>query len=214
MCAVIGRSEVIVKTVGESLGFSSREQSDTELVVRVKAGDAGAFGELLQRHQHAVYGIVSGMINTRDDVDDVVQIIFVQAFASIGKFRCDSAFSTWLYRIAVNMSIKHRKKIKSRLAVSIDDPVMGLSDILTSPEGSRPDKIAEQNAKSRALRKAIETLPDKHRIVVVLRYFREFSCEEIARILGCSVGTVWSRLHYSCMKLQSQLGWFVGESES
>lgn len=182
-------------------------------MVKIKAGDVGAFGELLQRHQHAVYGIVSGMINNRDDVDDIVQVVFVQAYKSIGTFRCDCAFSTWIYRIAVNMSIKHIKKQKMRTAISIDDPDTGLSEILTASDGSRPDKLAEKNAKSQALREAIETLPDKHRIVVVLRYFRELSCEEIARILDCSVGTVWSRLHYSCMKLQSQLGWFVGESE-
>lgn len=208
-----GRSKAIVRAGNESLDTLAREQSDAELVMKIKSGDKGAFGELLQRHQHAVSGIVSGIIRDRDDADDTVQDVFVQAYKHIGAFRCDCAFSTWIYRIAVNTSIKQTKKHKTRLTASIDDPLTGLSDTLTSPDSNRPDKLAERHAKSQALRSAVETLPEKHRVVVVLRYFRDFSCEDIARILDCSVGTVWSRLHYSCIKLQSQLGWFVGESE-
>lgn len=211
--AKTGRSKAIVKTGSENPGIFTGEQSDTELVARVKAGDVGAYGKLLQRHQHAVCGIVSGMIYNRDDVDDVVQDVFVQAYKYIGSFRSDCAFSTWIYRIAVNTSIRQMKKQKKRNTASIDDPVAGLDNVLVSPDGSRPEKVAEQNARMRALREAVETLPEKHRVVVVLRYFRDLSCEEIAGILDCSVGTVWSRLHYACMKLQGQLGWFVGESE-
>jgi len=197
------RSQSIIKT--------GIEQSDAEIVAMVKSGDTGAYGELVQRHKHAVCGIVSGMIFNRDDIDDLVQDIFVQAYKSIGSFRCESAFSTWIYRIAVNMSIKHIKKCKRRQAVSIDDPDTGLGDVLMSADSSRPDTVVERNARIHALRQAVDMLPDKHRTIVVLRYFRDLSCEEIARILDCSVGTVWSRLHYACMKLQKQLAWFAGE---
>ena len=173
--------------------------------MQCKAGNVAAYGVLLQRYQHAIYGIVSGMISNRDDVDDVVQEAFVQAYQSISKFRGDSAFTTWLYRIAVNTSIKQMRKAKVRRAASIDDSDTGLASVLTAPESNRPDKLAEQNARVSALREAVRALPEKHRAVVVLHYFQDLSCEEIAGVLDCSVGTVWSRLHYACKKLQGQL---------
>jgi len=180
-------------------------------VARIKDGDAGAFGELVQRHQRAVYGIVSRMISDRDDVDDIVQDIFVQAFKSIPGFKGDAAFGTWVYRIAVNTTIKHMRKAKIRRAASIDDPETPLADSLVSANGDGPEDAAEKMERDRAVRRAVESLPEKHRAVVALHYFQNFSCDEIAKITGCSVGTVWSRLHYACKKLKGQLAWLSTE---
>ncbi|MCE5314784.1 MAG: sigma-70 family RNA polymerase sigma factor [Armatimonadota bacterium] len=186
---------------------TSGEQTDAALVARSKVGDVAAFGELVMRYQGVVYGVVSRMVSDRDDVDDIVQEVFVISYKSIATFRCDSAFSTWIYRIAVNTTLKQMKKIKTRRAISIDDPLTRLGETLPGLENDQPDKIAEQSARNEALRKAIETLPEKHRAVVVLHYFQNCSCAEIAKILGCSVGTVWSRLHFACRKLKGQIGW-------
>lgn len=186
---------------------TKREATDAELVVRSRGGEVSAFGELLQRHQRAVYGVVSRMVDDRDDVDDIVQEVLVLAYRSIDRFRGDSAFSTWLYRIAVNTTIKQMKKIKIRRSASIDDPDTGLSDMLVASDGNDPEEEAQRRARSQALREAIETLPEKHREVVVLHYFQNCSCDEIAKATGCSVGTVWSRLHYACKKLRGQLDW-------
>ena len=188
-----------------------REEPDATLVARIKDGDVGAFGELVGRHQRAVYGIVSRMIPDRDDVDDVVQDVFVQAFRSMPSFKGEAAFGTWVYRIAVNTTIKHMRKSKIRRAVSIDDPDTGLDDLLVSSNGDCPQDATERLERSQAVRRAVETLPEKHKAVVVLHYFENFGCDEIAKITGCSVGTVWSRLHYACRKLKGQLAWLGTE---
>lgn len=182
------------------------DESDAALVAKAQAGDVGAFGELVNRYSRSVYGVVSRMIDDRDDIDDIAQEVFVLAYRYIGQFRREAKFSTWIYRIAVNTTIKQMKKIKTRRAASIDDPVTGLTEVLTSCETEHPEKIAERKARSEALRRAVLELPEKHQTVVVLHYFENLGCDEIARVLECSVGTVWSRLHYACRKLQLSLG--------
>jgi len=196
----------IISTDSKVPGPLVWEEADAELVAKAQAGDVGAFGELVRRYSRTVYGVVSRMAGNPDDVDDIAQEVFVRAYRSIGSFRGDAEFSTWVYRIAVNTTIKLMKKIKSGQAGSIDDPAVGLSDALVSSESQQPDRIVERKARNEALRKAVDGLPEKHRTVVVLHYFENLACDEIAKVLGCSVGTVWSRLHYACKKLQTSLG--------
>lgn len=181
-------------------------EADAELVAKAQAGDVGAFGELVRRYSRTVYGVVSRMAGNPDDVDDIAQEVFVRAYRSIGSFRGDAEFSTWLYRIAVNTTIKLMNKIRSREVSSVDDPASGLADMLVSSQSEQPDKIVERRERNEALRKAVGDLPEKHRTVVVLHYFENLACEEIAKMVGCSVGTVWSRLHYACKKLHASLG--------
>lgn len=145
------------------------------------------------------------MVSSRDDVDDIVQEAFVSAYKSVGAFKGEAAFSTWIYRIAVNTTIKHMRKSKVREAASIDDPVTGLADSLVSSNGDGPEQAAEKRERDEAVRSAVQELPEKHRAVVVLYYFQDLGCDEIAKVLECSVGTVWSRLHYACKKLQGRL---------
>ena len=183
------------------------KQADAALVAKAQDGDAGAFGELVHRYSRPVYGVVSRMVTDRDDVDDIAQEVFVLAYRSIRSFRCEAEFSTWVYRIAVNTTIKQMKRTKARQACSIDDPATGLADVLVSAEADRPERIAERKARNKALRQAVLELPEKHRAVVVLHYYENLGCDEIARVLECSVGTVWSRLHYACKRLQQTLSY-------
>lgn len=199
--------ETIVSTEGKTQCPLVRDEPDAVLVAKAQNGDVSAFGELVNRHSRPVYGVVSRMISNRDDADDVAQEVFVLAYRSIGRFRSEAEFSTWIYRIAVNTSIKQMRKMKIRQAASIDDPATGISEVLVSAEAERPEKIAERKARNEALRKAVLDLPEKHQAVVVLHYFENLGCDEIARILECSVGTVWSRLHYACKKLQLALNY-------
>lgn len=198
--------ERIVSTENKIPGPFVGDESDAALVAKAQSGDVGAFGELVSRYSRSVYGVVSRMIDDRDDIDDVAQEVFVLAYRYIGRFRSEAKFSTWIYRIAVNTTIKQMKKIKTRRAASIDDPDTGLTEVLTSSEMERPEKIAERKERSAALRRAVLELPEKHQTVVVLHYFENLGCDEIARILECSVGTVWSRLHYACKRLQMTIG--------
>ena len=184
---------------------------DKELVNLCAQGDSAAFEKLVARHQRAVYGIVSRMIYNKDDVDDMAQDIFVLAYRSIRSFRGESSFATWLHRIAVNATLKYMKRGKSRQTVSLDDPETALGEFLTASNQASPADMAGAGERNEAVRKAIEALPAKQRIVVTLHYFEEYTCEEIAEILHCSTGTVWSRLHYSCKKLRGQLDWLNSE---
>ena len=204
--AISGRGGAgIVSTESKVPGPLVWEETDAGLVAKAQAGDVGAFGELVRRYSRTVYGVVSRMTANLDDADDIAQEVFVRAYRSIGLFRRESEFSTWVYRIAVNTTIKEMKRIRIRQGSSIDDPATGLADALVSSEAQRPEQVAERNARNEALRKAVLGLPERHRTVVVLHYFENLACDEIARVLECSVGTVWSRLHYACKKLQTSL---------
>lgn len=199
------RSEEITAIGRKAPEMEAGEQSDSALVARCKSGDVGAFGELVRRYETTVYAVVSRMVRNPDDVDDIVQEVFVVSYRSIASFRGDSAFSTWIYRIAVNTTLKQMKKIKLREAASIDDPDTGLGEMLASSNDTQPESIAEKRAREQALRKAIDELPEKQRVVVILHYFQDLPCAQIAAVLDCSVGTVWSRLHFACRKLGRSL---------
>ncbi len=179
---------------------------DAQLVKQAASGDLLAFEALVQKYQRSVYGIVSRMLRERDEVDDLVQDIFLRAFKNLCRFRGDSLFSTWLHSIAVNTTLKHLKKRKARFTVSLDDPDLGLGDSIPALSND-PAEDAQAALLKYNIRKQVDNLPGKHKIVIVLYYFEEYSCEEIAEILGCSVGTVWSRLHYACKKLRTPLEW-------
>jgi RNA polymerase sigma-70 factor (ECF subfamily) len=189
---------------------SLEEETDAALARRSRQGDMEAFGSLVTMYERRIYALVArilGATATADDIDDTVQDIFVQAWRALPRFRGDSRFSTWLYRIATNMAIKqwHRRK-RHRLVVAEEDLSEFERGRLSDPAQSPADR-AELLAQNKALMDAVDRLPDKHRSVVLLHYFEDYSCEEIAAILECSVGTVWSRLHYACRKLKGSLDW-------
>jgi RNA polymerase sigma-70 factor, ECF subfamily len=179
--------------------------ADLDLVARVQSGDVAAFGELIEKHQRTVYGIVARMVGSRDDVEDIVQDVFVAAYRSIGGFRADARFTTWLHAITVNMTLKRLRDMKQGNTVSIDDPLTGLANALRSDGDPSPESVLADRERSALVRRAIDSLPEKQKMVIVLHFFEEHSCEEIAEILKCSVGTVWSRLHYACTTLRGEL---------
>ncbi|MBV9848824.1 MAG: sigma-70 family RNA polymerase sigma factor [Armatimonadetes bacterium] len=178
---------------------------DAGLVRRCREGDVEAFGALVTRHEARVGALIGrflGTTATPEDVEDAAQDVFVQAWRALPRFRGDARFSTWLYRIATNTAIRqwHRRK-RHRQMIADED---------AATEAVSPTRLSEdiaRRAEGRALRAAVDGLPEKQRTVVLLHYFEDCSCEEIALLLGCSVGTVWSRLHYGCRKLRDQLRW-------
>jgi len=201
----VARNMPIISRNKEKVERSTTDP-DGDMVRRARGGDQDAFASLVERHQRSVYSVVSRMLRERDEVDDVVQDVFVLAFRSLAKFRGDAMFSTWLHSIAVNTTLKHLKKAKRRLAASLDDPEAGIANCIPATTPDPADQVAEAGHCD-IVRREVAQLPDKHKAVVVLYYFEEYSCEEIARVLGCSVGTVWSRLHYACKKLRGRLDW-------
>ena len=180
---------------------------DSELARRAAEGDTGAFSTLVARYQRPMAAVVSRMTRRSDDVDDIVQELFLRAWRGLPRFRGESQFSTWLYRIAVNTAIKHKQRSKPELyqALPTEDTGGGLEELQASEE-TNPESLAQRGEQNKLLREAVMRLPEKQRIVVQLHYFDGKSCEEISQIVGCSVGTVWSRLHYACKRLRSVLG--------
>ena len=192
---------------------SVEEDADAALVRRCRVGDTGAYGQLVARHDKRVYALVARVLGTgatADDVDDVAQEVFVQAWRVLPKFRQEAQFSTWLYRIATNMAIKEWHRIKRRAqTVSEEELPITVREALAE-QSPGPADLAELKARDGALRTAIDRLPEKQRTVILLHYFEDYTCEDIGSLLGCSVGTVWSRLHYGCRKLRQSVGW-LGE---
>ena len=198
-------------TISGNVTRQPKTDPDSELVRLAANGDVDAFGELVARHERAVYSVISRMALCRDDVDDLAQDAFVLAYRSIGSFRGESSFATWLYSIAVNTTLKSLKRGKRRQALSLDDPDIALGETLVTTDQPDPAEAAHARDRNRRVRQAIDTLPEKQKVVVLLHYFEDRTCEEIAKILHCSVGTVWSRLHYACKKLRGQLEWLGSE---
>lgn len=201
------------ENIAERSSSNSKSESaadiDRELVLRAQSGDTEAFGDLVDKHQRMVYGIVSRMIYKRDEVDDIVQDIFVSAWRAIGGFKGNAKFSTWLHTITVNTTIKRLKSMKKETRLSFDDKDTGLADVAAADESESPLANLQRNERSRAIKTAIESLPEKQKLVIVLHYYEHYSCDEIASILECSTGTVWSRLHYACKSLKTQLKWLI-----
>jgi RNA polymerase sigma-70 factor (ECF subfamily) len=196
---------------------------DSLLVSRCQRGDLNAYGLLVDRHSQRVRSIVSRiLLSAHDlnvmlqmvDIDDLSQEVFVQAWRALPRFRREARFSTWLYRIAVNRALKeynHRRRGSGRYqGVPVPDELLRhLASVHRDPNKPEldPEDLLQLRARDQALRSAIDDLPEKQRLVVLLHYFEECSCEEISAIAGCTVGTVWSRLHYACRRLQENLSW-------
>jgi RNA polymerase sigma-70 factor, ECF subfamily len=192
--------------------MTSPPASTSEPGAATAAGRAAAFGTLVERYQRPMAALVARMTDNPDDVDDIVQELFVRAWKGLPRFRGDAQFSTWLYRIAVNTAIKHRSRTKNDAALSLSaENLVGGLESLQAPEdaaatqGGDPFRAAHQKEREQMVREAVLSLPEKQRAVVVLHYFEGHSCEEISNIVGCSLGTVWSRLHYACKRLKGVL---------
>jgi RNA polymerase sigma-70 factor (ECF subfamily) len=175
---------------------------ETQLIERSLGGDSQAFGELVYRYQDRLYSAVVHIVHCRAEAEDVVQEAFVQAYVKLESFKHNSRFYTWLYRIAVNVSISHRRRRKVELSIEQNRDATGDEplDAFTSP--SEPMELAERKQK---LERALALLSEEHRSIIVLRHMEEFSYEEIANILEISVGTVRSRLHRARAQLLTHL---------
>ena len=188
-------------------GAGSGEDAGPVLVGRAREGDRAAFDELVRRYVPKLYGMVFSMIGNHEDTDDLLQDVFLRAYRSLAKFRGESAFYTWIYSIAVNMTLNFLKRRKRRMTETIDDPLRPLpreaAEALTDP--SDPVREAGLNELQRRLNEALQRLSDQHRTVVTMFDIQGFPHAEISRILGVSEGTVRSRLHYAHKQLQAWL---------
>jgi RNA polymerase sigma-70 factor (ECF subfamily) len=174
--------------------------TDFELATAASQGDMAAFEEVYRRHHRRVYSVCLRMLQNASEAEDLTQDVFIQLYRKIGSFRGDSAFTTWLHRMTVNQVLMHFRKRTVKFEKTTEEgetPVQIVSGT-ANPEKMRiVDKIALDNA--------IEQLPTGYKNVFVLHDVEGFEHEEVARILGCSVGTSKSQLHKARLKLQKLL---------
>jgi RNA polymerase sigma-70 factor, ECF subfamily len=171
--------------------------SDQELVNEVRSGKRQAFTELMRRHQQRVYWTARRIVGSHEEADDIAQETFVKAYLALGDFRGDARFFTWLYRIAVNLSLNaiRKKQVLSYLRQS---------DIINRilPAEENPQKDLELEEIQSRLERAIAALPERQRAVFVMRYHEEMSYEEISHILKTSVGGLKANYFHALRKVQ------------
>ena len=206
------------KPVDNTLAFeadAAREEAasaDRVLVERVQAGDVAAFDILVKKHRERLYGIIYNLTSNREDAADLTQEAFIKAFSSISRFKGKSAFFTWLYRIGVNTALSHMKRNRFRRFFSLEhiqEEGSNAQVLETLAAKHKSEKGALLSELQEKLNEAMQKLSPKHRTVVVLFEIEGLSHQEIADIVGCSVGTVRSRLHYAKQQLQADLKHFI-----
>lgn len=177
-----------------------RIADDVFLVARARDGEMAAFEELVRRYRNDVYAISFHLLRHREEAWDCAQEAFIKAYRSLGSFRGDAGFKTWLLRIGAN----HAKDMIKKRRV----PTVAFDDGLENdpPAGAQaPDAAIENKELGQAIEEAIAALPEIHRTAFVLREYQGLSYQEIAEVMGCNLGTVMSRLHHARRKLQTAL---------
>jgi RNA polymerase sigma-70 factor (ECF subfamily) len=184
--------------------------SELDLVRRCQAGDTEAFDELVTRYRTRVFGMIYNMVHSEQDAWDLAQDTFVKAWKSIERFRGHSSFYTWIYRIVMNVTIDWLRKKKVKGGGPEFDDAVQLKEIdpasKTVPKADAlPYQTMERGEIRARIESAIAQLSPEHRAVILMKEIEEMQYHEIAETLGCSIGTVMSRLFYARKKLQNLL---------
>jgi RNA polymerase sigma-70 factor (ECF subfamily) len=190
------------------------QPSDRYLVLQAKVGDARAFGELVERYQDRLYGLVYGMVGNAEDALDVAQDVFLKAYGRISQFREDAVFYTWLYRIAVNACIDFsRRRKRNPDPYSLQDTLLGESGFEPVAENVYQDPFRSlvNGELGERMRMAVAALSPVLRGAFILHDLEGLSQQEVAEVLGCPLGTAKSRIQRARMELRERLRGFVEE---
>jgi RNA polymerase sigma-70 factor (ECF subfamily) len=180
------------------------EIAEWELVRKCQNGDVAAYENIAAKYYRRVFMVILGVVHDRDDAMEVTQETFYRAFKNIKRFKGGSNFYTWIYRIAVNLAIDLQRR-KKRSSVDLKED---MDEVIVETEASGNDPFRELHDRrlGAKLLRAIDELTPDHKAVIVMRAVEGLSYKEIGRIMGCSEGTIMSRLHYARKKLQEKLG--------
>jgi RNA polymerase sigma-70 factor, ECF subfamily len=180
-----------------------RDPNEAELIERAKLGDAQAFQALYDKHKRRVYSLCLRMTANTAEAEDLTQEAFLQLYRKIGTFRGESAFSTWLHRLSVNVVLMQLRK-KSLPVVSLEETTQGEEDTPKKDFGAEDLALAGSIDRLQ-LQKAVDDLPPGYRTIFVLHDVEGYEHNEIATIVGCSIGNSKSQLHKARMKLRDLL---------
>ena len=177
-------------------GRQSSDSVDKELVKRVQGGDKKAFDILVLKYQHKIIQLIGRYIKDPSEALDVAQESFIKTYRALAKFRGESAFYTWLYRIAINTAKNHlvsraRRSSENEIDAQVAEQYEGASRLRNH---DTPERILLSEEIALTIRSTIDELPENLRVAIVLREFDGMSYEEIAKVMSCPVGTVRSRI--------------------
>jgi len=186
--------------------------TDRELVERFQDGDRSVFDVLVDRHSAKAYQIAYGVLGNREDAEEVSQDVFVRIYRALHKFRGDSEFSTWMYRIAINLARNKYRWNKSRglpQRLSIDEPISNKdgseSKFELTEERLQPNEEVELDEFEKNVMEQLHGLPPVYRDALLLRNVEDMSYEDIASTLGCKLGTIKSRIARAREELRRRL---------
>jgi RNA polymerase sigma factor (sigma-70 family) len=172
-------------------------RTDSELVEAFQNGDITGFNELVNRYQEKVYWIARRVVGAHDDAEDVVQDVFFRMFKALKNFRGESEFYTWLYRIAMNVSLNAVRARRIKDFIHYED----VGD-LRSGDVDQPDAVTLREEYRTVLERAIKRLPAKQKMVFIMRYYDELPYEEMAKVLKKSVGGLKANYFHALKKIQ------------
>ena len=189
------------------------DYEDVDLVKASQGGVLAAFDELIQRYQQRVYATVYHMTSSHEDADDLTQESFIKAYKALKRFKGESSFYTWIYRIAVNRTInflKQRKRKSYHMSLNdMDLQVENHADLLVFISDKTPRRDVRLNELQEKMNEAMQKLSETHRLTVTLHDVQGMSHEEIGKIMDCNTGTVRSRLFYARQQLQALLSEYL-----
>jgi RNA polymerase sigma-70 factor (ECF subfamily) len=199
-CAISATEANLIPTTPSK----GRDESQLNLVRRAQSGDEEAFAKLFQQHKSRVYSVCLLMTKDVAEAEDLTQEAFLQVFRTVGSFRGDAAFSTWLYRVAVNTVLMKLRRRKSPPTVSLDEPVSAESPSLQRDFGKNDPHLSGLIDRL-ALRRALGDLPEGCRTIFALHEVEGYQHHEIAQLLDCSIGNSKSQLHKAKLKMRDLL---------
>jgi RNA polymerase sigma-70 factor (ECF subfamily) len=180
---------------------------DIELMLRFQKGDTAAFEQLVNKHTRGLLNLVYRYLGDASRAEDVSQEIFVKVYRARKKYEPKAKFTTWLFRIAVNHCLNEIRSRKNQPSLSAP-----LQDLLEEPEGEKPDARLSRSELQRAVKAAIDALPENQRMAVILSRYEDMSYDEIAEAMGMSLEAVKSVLFRAKENLKMALSKYSGES--
>jgi RNA polymerase sigma-70 factor (ECF subfamily) len=197
-------SPFALAVAGEKLSSigSRLRVDDREAVEACQRGEREAFDRLVERYQRDVYRLCYRYVNNHEDANDMAQEVFIKAYRALGRFRGDSSFSTWLYRIAVNTCLNFRAQRRP--------PGEELPEELADGSTAVGERM-EEDERARQVREAVRRLPEKQRATLILKIYHDLTHQEVAGILGSTVGTVKANLFHALGNLRRMIAAEGGE---
>jgi len=189
------------------------ENSDTNLMLRLKNGDHDAFRELVERHKLTVLNMCLRFTGNKQDAEDLAQDVFLRLFQAAPNYEIKAAFTTWLYRITVNLCLNYQRRKKILHFFSLDhdkhpdDSMAGRAPQFALKE--QPDTDFERKELQQIVQRAIQSLPENQKSVLILHRFQDLSYKEIAEVLDITVSAVESRLHRAKQNLKKRLNFLL-----